>query len=143
MPANRSFGAEDPGLRRVVVLSRDSVIRDLSEVILKSHGFIVDQAETLLDVRSLIATRPVFACVVDSRRTTGRGPELLRQIAEPRTVHLVALVDKWDAGELSGAQAAGASAAVGCPFESQALVAAITDLPPLRCAPETAGRAGS
>jgi len=119
-------------VRRVVVLSQDSVIRDLSEVILKGHGFIVEQAEALLDVRTLVATRPVFACLVDCRRLTARGTKLLRQVAELDLIHSVALVDAGDSEGEVAAYAAGAVAVVACPFENVALIAAVSGLPEFR-----------
>jgi DNA-binding NtrC family response regulator len=116
--------------RRVLVLSSDSVIRDLVEVILKSHGLIVEQAETLLDVRSLVATRPVFACLADCRRSAARGGKLLRQVAELGLVHAVALVDRTDGDGEAAARSAGVSAVVRCPFENRALVEVLAGLPP-------------
>ncbi len=135
-----SFADHGARNRRMLVLSQDSVIRDLAEVILKSGGFVVDQAETLLDVRSLAATRPVFGCVVDCRRIVARGTKLLRQVAELGSLHAVALVDKGDAERSHDARSAGASALLECPFESQELVGIVAGLPPSRSA---AGRPDS
>ena len=123
------------------MLSQDSVIRDLAEVILKSGGFVVDQAETLLDVRSLAATRPVFGCVVDCRRIAARGTKLLRQVTELGSLHVVALVDKDDSERSHDARSAGASALLECPFESQELVETVIGLPPRRAPAEGAGSA--
>lgn len=116
--------------RTVLVISHDSVARDLLAVILKKDGFRVDEVETVLEARALLETRPYFACVLDARPLFAAGPELLRQLAVATPPNLVLIADEGNGETLAAAKAAGAVAVLTRPFENDAILREMRKLCP-------------
>ena len=111
----------------VLVVSCDSVTRDLLAVILKKDGYAVEEVETILEAKLHLATSVFFACIVDGRSLFSAGRELLRGL-NAKPAFLAVLADEEDGELLTAAAAAGAAAVVTQPFQRNAILQVLKNL---------------
>ena len=113
--------------KRVLVVSCDSVTRDLLAVILKKDGYAVEEVETIPEAKPHLETRALFACIVDGRSLFSAGRELLRGLTA-KPAFLVVLTDEENGELLTAAAAAGAAAVLTQPFQRNAILQVLKNL---------------
>ncbi len=115
--------APSTSAKSLLVLSTDSVGRDLLSVILKRRGFRVSEASSEAEARAILTARKFQAVFFDMRPRTFAAHETAEQlIGDFPDQAFVLLADERDELTLNRMMATGAEAVLTHPFEGNSLL---------------------
>ena len=107
----------------VLVVSDDSIVRELLAVILKRRDVKVATASSRSQALALLDAQNFRACFVDARAIAVEGRDLLADLrGRDCCGRLVLVADERDDELLSSAMAGGAAAILTQPFEGDAVI---------------------